>query len=173
MLKIVLTGIWVCAVTLGAVYYSVQMAMPPGPGSDAENAQASLEYIRGENLSIPVISEGEVNGYFVARITVQVNRDKIGKVEIPLKQLLTDELISLLSATSLINLEHVRTFDPAAFKEHVKSGLIAKLGEGTVEAVLIEQLDYLSKADIRARNGDGPESIKIVEGESVPAEKVN
>lgn len=26
MLKLLLTGVWVCAVTLGAVYFSVQMA---------------------------------------------------------------------------------------------------------------------------------------------------
>lgn len=171
MLKIVLTGVWICAVTLGAVYYSVQRAMPPAPGSEEASREASLEYIRGENLSIPVISDGEVSGYFVARITVRVDRDKTGKVEIPLKQLLTDELITLLSNTSMTNLAHVRTFDPAAFKEHVKTGLNAKLGEGVVDAVLIEQLDYLSKADIRAKTGNGPESIKIVEGETVPAEK--
>ena len=171
MLKLVLTGIWICAVTLGAVYFSVQMAMPPEPGSEDANRASSLEYIRGENLSIPVIANGEVNGYFVARITVRIDRDRVGKVEIPLKQLLTDELITLLSNTSLTNIAHVRTFDPSAFKEHLKKGLNGKLGEGSVETVLIEQLDYLSKDDLRAKNGDGPESIKIVEGEAVPDEK--
>lgn len=169
MLKIILTGIWICAVTLGAVYYSVQMAMPPEPGNEEANRAASLEYIRGENLSIPVIANGEVNGYFVARITVRIDRDRIGKVEVPLKQLLTDELITLLSNTSMTNLAHVRTFDPVAFKDHLKAGLNSKLGEGSIETVLIEQLDYLSKADLRAVNGQGPESIKIVEGETVPA----
>jgi hypothetical protein len=168
MLKLVLTGIWICAVTLGAVYYSVQMAMPPEPGTEEASRSAALEYIRGENLSIPVIADGEVSGYFVARITVRIDREKIGKVEIPLQQLMTDELITLLSSTSMTNLAHVRTFDPAAFKDHIKTGLNGKLGEGAVETVLIEQLDYLSKADIRAKNGEGPESIKIVEGESVP-----
>lgn len=107
MLKLVLTGIWVCAVTLGAVYYSIQMALPPSPDSEAARAEASLEYIRGENLSIPVIADGEVSGYFVARITVQVNRDKIGKEEVPLKQLLTDQLITLLSTTSMTNLAQI------------------------------------------------------------------
>ena len=169
MLKIIFTGVWICAVTLGAVYYSVQRALPPSPDSLAAEQEAALEYIRGESLSIPVIANGEVSGYFVAKITVRVDRAKIGKVEIPLKQLMTDELITLLSSTSMTNLAHVRTFDQAAFKQHVQTGLNAKLGEGVVDTVLIEQLDYLSKADIRARNGEGAESIKIVEGETVPA----
>jgi hypothetical protein len=173
MLKLILTGIWICAVTLGAVYYSVQSALPPEPGSEEAASSASLEYIRGENLSIPVIADGEVSGYFVARITVRIDRAKVGKVEIPLKQLLTDEMITLLSNTSMTNLAHVRTFDPEAFKNHVKTGLNGKLGEGVVDTVLIEQLDYLSKADIRAKNGEGPESIKIVEGESVPTDKAH
>ena len=41
-----------------------------------------------------------------------------------------------------------------------------------VEDVLIEQLDYLSKADIREQNGNGtPRSVKIVEGEKAEAGK--
>lgn len=168
MLKTILIGIWVCAVALGAVYFSVQMALPPSEDKAMAEAEAAMEYIRGENLSIPVISDGEVNGYFVAKITVRINRAKVGKVEIPLKQMMTDELISLLSSTSMTNIAHVRTFDPVAFKDHVKSGLNSKLGQDVVDIVLIEQLDYLSKADIRARKGESTESIKIVEGESVP-----
>jgi hypothetical protein len=39
-----------------------------------------------------------------------------------------------------------------------------------VQEVLIEKLDYLSKADIRAQQGGGePHSVKIVEGEKVEA----
>ncbi len=38
--------------------------------------------------------------------------------------------------------------------------------------MLIEQLDYLSKADIREQNGNGtPRSVKLVEGEKVEAAK--
>lgn len=168
MLKLILTGVWICAVTLGAVYYTVQMALPPSAEDLAKNQSRNLQYIRGENLSIPVISDGNVAGYFVSRMTVRVDMDKVGKVEVPLTQLLTDQLIGLLTSTSMTNLTQVRTFDPAAFKQLVKEGLNEKLGEGVVNEVLIEQLDYLSKSDLRAREGGGPQSIKIVEGETVP-----
>lgn len=42
MLKLLLTGVWVCAVTLGAVYFSVQMATAPAP-DEAGAKKADLQ----------------------------------------------------------------------------------------------------------------------------------
>lgn len=39
MLKLLLTGVWVCAVTLGAVYFSVQMATAPAPDEAGAKGQ--------------------------------------------------------------------------------------------------------------------------------------
>ncbi|MFK0384916.1 MULTISPECIES: flagellar basal body-associated FliL family protein [Rhizobium/Agrobacterium group] len=171
MLKLLLTGVWVCAVTLGAVYFSVQMATAPAPVDEAEAKKANLQLVKGESITIPVINDGGVNGYFLSRISLRVDKQKIAKIELPATQLVTDELFTLLAGSSMVNIANVSTFDPEAFKQHIREGLNGKLGEEIVEDVLIEQLDYLSKADIRAQTGNGsPRSIKIVEGEKVEAE---
>ncbi|MFN6987086.1 MAG: hypothetical protein ACK4OI_19890, partial [Rhizobium oryzihabitans] len=67
---------------------------------------------------------------------------------------------------------NISTFDPEAFKQRIREGLNKKLNDEVVEDVLIEQLDYLSKADIREQNGNGtPRSVKLVEGEKSEAGK--
>jgi hypothetical protein len=70
----------------------------------------------------------------------------------------------------MINIANVSTFDADEFKKRIREGLNKKLGDDVVQEVLIEKLDYLSKADIRAQQGGGePHSVKIVEGEKVEA----
>lgn len=170
MLKLLLTGVWVCAVTLGAVYFSVQMATAPAP--DEAGAKASLQLVKGESITIPVINDGGVNGYFLSRISLRVDKDKMAKIELPATQLMTDELFTLLAGSSMVNIANISTFDPDAFKHRIREGLNKRLDDEVVEDVLIEQLDYLSKADIREQNGNGtPRSIKIVEGEKADAGK--
>ncbi|MDZ7927809.1 MAG: hypothetical protein U5L46_12330 [Agrobacterium sp.] len=48
MLKLLLTGVRLCAVTLGAVYFSVQMATAPSSGDEAAK-KASLQLVKGES----------------------------------------------------------------------------------------------------------------------------
>lgn len=172
MLKLLLTGVWVCAVTLGAVYFSVQMATAPAPGDETGAKKANLQLVKGESITIPVINDGGVNGYFLSRISLRVDKDKMAKIELPATQLMTDELFTLLAGSSMVNIANISTFDPEAFKQRIREGLNKRLDDEVVEDVLIEQLDYLSKADIREQNGNGtPRSVKIVEGEKAEAGK--
>lgn len=168
MLKLLLTGVWVCAITLGAVYFSVQMALPPAPLSEEDARKASLALVKGEQITVPVISDGAVNGYFLTRISLNVDKTKVEQVEGPKTELMTDQLITLLAGSNMINIANVSTFDAEEFKKRIREGMNQKLGDEIVQEVLIEKLDYLSKADIRAQQGGGePQSVKIVEGETV------
>ncbi len=47
MLKLVLTGVWVCAVTLGSVYFSMQHASAPVVSDAEADRRASQEYVPG------------------------------------------------------------------------------------------------------------------------------
>lgn len=90
-----------------------------------------------------------MNGYFLSRISLRVDKDKMAKIELPATQLMTDELFTLLAGSSMVNIANISTFDPDVFKQRIREGLNKKLGDEVVGDVLIEQLDYLSKADIR------------------------
>lgn len=113
-----------------------------------------------------------MNGYFLSRISLRVDKTKMAKIELPATQLMTDELFTLLAGSSMVNIANISTFDPEAFKQRIREGLNKRLDDEVVEDVLIEQLDYLSKADIREQNGNGtPRSVKLVEGEKAEVGK--
>lgn len=149
MLKLVFTGIWVCAVTLGAVYFSMQYASAPVI-SEAEAARrASEEYVPGEIITVPVIKDGAVQGYFLAKLSFSATREGIADLHAPLRQLVTDELYDMLLGSKLIDVADTRSFDLPSFKGAVKDGLNKKLGSEVITEVLVEQLEYLTKDDVQ------------------------
>lgn len=148
MIKLLFTGVWVCAVTLGSVYFSIQHASSPVV-SDADAARrASQEYVYGELITVPVITNGAVQGYFLTKLAFAVDKTKIKNVPIPLKEMVTNSLFDILVGQKLINVADTTNFDLANFKGVVKENLNKELHDEVIYDVLVEQLEYLSKADV-------------------------
>lgn len=168
MVKLLLTGLWVCIVTLGAVYFSVQMSAAPAPVDEEAKKKEMQELVRGESITIPVIANGAITGYFLSRVSFMMDREKIKGVKLPMTELTTDELFTLLIGNKMVDLSKPGAFDLEKFRSSIKDDMNSKLGDGLVAEVLVEQLDYLSKEDIRnnaSRGNKNPNpGQKIVEG---------
>ncbi len=173
MIKLILTGLWVCIVTLGAVYFSVQMSAPKPPVDEATLLKEKSELVKGESINVPVLAGGSVEGYFLTRISFMMDKEKIKGVHLPVSEMMTDELFTLLVGNKMVDLGDTKAFDLKTFRDSIKTTLNKKFGDEYVLDVLVEQLDYLSKDDIRA-NGERSASkqvspTKIVEGVKVEA----
>ena len=168
MVKLLLTGLWVCVVTLGAVYASVQMSAPSAPVDEDAKKEEMLEVVRGESITVPVIANGAVNGYFLGRVSFMMNKEKVKEIKLPVTELMTDQLYTLLVGNKMVDLANPGAFELEKFKSLIKQDMNKKIGDEVVAEVLVEQLDYMSKDDIRAnaaRGGKGAPSLqKIVEG---------
>lgn len=148
MLKLVVTGAWICAVSLGSVYFSIQHASAPIV-SDAEAERRALqEYVPGELITVPVITGGGVQGYFLTKLSFSVDKAKAKNMEVPLKESVTNALFDILVGQKLINVGDSNSFDLAHFKTAVKEGLNKQLRDEVIFEVLVEQLEYLSKTDV-------------------------
>jgi hypothetical protein len=170
MIKLIAIGLWVCAVTLGSVYYSVQTATAPAVSPD-DARKAQQEYVKGESINVPVIANGQVTGYFITRISFMMEKGKAAELQMPLTELTTDELYSLLVGNKMIDIAHTANFDVAAFRADIKKNMNARLGGDYVADVLIEQFDYLSKDEIHSGEDGGKRTVKpvsIVKGDAAP-----
>lgn len=169
MIKLVGTGIWIVAITLGSVYFSISMATRE---DDTENTPAmfgGLETVRGEVTSIPVISGGTVQGYFLTRLSYTLKPDRASALTIPVTQLVTDELYSALVGNALIDFPNLKEFDLNGFREAIRTSINTRIGEDVFQDIIIEQIDFLSKADIRSNMRQGRFTMK--EGDPIGDKK--
>jgi flagellar basal body-associated protein FliL len=167
MIKIVLIGVWVCIISLGGVYAAVTMS----GSSDAEAAKPVIPptYVAGEVLSVPVVTDGAVIGYFLTKVSVMIDQEKAAQTHIPIGPYVTDELYTVLVGNKMIDLPKAGDLDVEGLRNKIKDDLNARAGDALVTAVIFEQLDYLSKADLNGKVSQKMASKKIVPPEPAPA----
>ncbi|MDM9626424.1 hypothetical protein QTL95_10985 [Rhizobium sp. S152] len=155
MIKLVITGVWVCAITLASVYFSVHMATAPAPAPD-DSKQSQLELVKGETITVPIVKDGAVSGYFITKMSFMMNKDVVKGATLPLTEMTTDELFTLLIGNKMIDIAKVKSFDPGAFRDTIKKNINQHLGGDYIDQVMLEQMDYLSKEEVEANSSGQP-----------------
>ena len=92
MIKLIGTGVWVLAITLASVYFSLKMASAPKVDTAAAAREAAMEFVSGYTTTVPVIGEGGVNGYLLTKLAYKANKELAAKQVVPLPERITDEL---------------------------------------------------------------------------------
>ena len=100
-------------------------------------------------LSIPAFSNGEVGGYFITRLVYTAEPKELRSLTLPPQVLITDELYTQLVGNTVIDFTSMDTFDMDAFRETVRDRLNERLGRKIFHDVLVEQIEFVTKAEIR------------------------
>lgn len=166
MIKLIATGIWILVVTLGGVYAAVTF------GNKGANPAAEVvhppHFVQSETVTLPVVVDGKVSGYFILRASLQVDEDALKEVNVPVPTFLTDELYTLLVGDKLVDVKTADKFDVNGFKAKIKDGLNARLEKPLVKQVLIEQMDFISKEEIEARDPNKKPQQIVVDTDPPP-----
>lgn len=149
MIKLIGTGVWVLVITLASVYFSLKLASAPKVDTEAAEREAAMEFVSGHTTTVPVIGEGGVNGYLLTKLAYKANKDLVAKQVVPLPQMITDELYTLLVGKKMIDVATAGSFDIDAFRGIVKDGLNKRLGAEVIAEVYVEQIDYITTASVQ------------------------
>jgi hypothetical protein len=153
VIKLVGVALWICAATLGAVFYSFQSA---GAKAEAEaeaetnpSMMGGLDYVKTDVMSVPLIRGGEVVGYFLSRLVYTVNPEEMKKLTVPAEALITDVVYSYVYSSPEVDFSRTDRLDLDAFRTKLRETINARVKQDLVQDILVEQVDYLTKAEIR------------------------
>ena len=149
MIKFIVAGLWICAVTIGAVFYSFQLA---GARTTAEPDAAllgGLDYVKTDVLSVPVLKHGGVVGYFLTRLVYTVDPMEIRKLSVPAPTLINDQVYTYLFTNPNIDFSETESLDLDTFRNELRDSINKRVGKDLIHDIMIEQIDFLSKQEIR------------------------
>lgn len=149
MIKFALAAIWIAAMALGSVYYSFSSAKDDGATPAEPSFFGGLDYIRTGVVSVPLFADGRVYGYFLARLVYTIEPERLKALTLPAEALIIDQLYAYLYANPDIDFHDKESLDLTRIKDGIRDSINARVGEDLVHDVLIEQVDFLSKTDIR------------------------
>lgn len=148
MIKLLATGIWVSLVTVGAVFGVLEWQKNSGPGHAADS-EKKLEELRTKAINVPIIGGGIIQGYMVAQFVLTVDKNALLKVPINPEVYVLDEAFKTIYAGEQVNFQNMKKQDLPLLAKKIGENVNKRLGVEMVQDVLIDQLSYIPKKDVR------------------------
>jgi hypothetical protein len=150
MIKPILTGAWVCAATMGAAYLGAVWQRPPAPAKPNDHgASSDLTPVRTRMISVPILGDGAIRGYVVAQFAFTAPAKLMKELPVKPDMFVLDEAFQLIFSGELLDFRQFKKQDLPALGKKIAENVNKRLGVHVVEDVLVQELNYVSKDNVR------------------------
>ena len=95
------------------------------------------------------MSNGEVQGYVVARFEYVVDSERVKASAIPAESFVSDQAFKVIYAQAPRDLGTRQKHDFPAITKSITDGVNSRLGSEIIKDVLIESWNYLNRKDVK------------------------
>lgn len=152
MKKLLLGGVWVCAVTSASVYVASLNA--GGAAAPAEEAYLKgIDFVKTRQITVPRIADGEIQGYVIARFVFTVHAQAVRKLAVPPEVFVVDEAFRAIYGDDKLDFENLQKVDLSALTQMITDRVNERVQPDLVEETLVEQFDFVPYSALE--NGTG------------------
>jgi hypothetical protein len=148
MLKLALSCLWICIVTLGSAYAMIVMKSHHSEAAPATAKIDRVGYEKTNPINVPIIANGRVEGYVTVRFSYTINAEDGKKANVPIEAFLLDEAFKALYADEKLDFSHLEKYDLASLTQNLIKKVNVRLNTPLVKDVLVDEFNYISKEDI-------------------------
>lgn len=149
MLKLVILGIWVIIVTAGATFGSVHLrTLSSGEGSETQE-DLGVEELKADMTSVPMIRGGDIIGYLIIQLSYQADRRVLFEMKLEPLPYINDAAFRSIFASTDVDFRRLRGSDLDRLTSAIMKEANIRIGADLVRQVLIQQLNFVPKEDIR------------------------
>ena len=149
MLKIVLVGLWVALVTAGSAYLSAGFMTPSPVTAGEQKPKAGLEEMVSDMTSVPVVRGDGIAGYIIVQLIFEADKAKLAGLRIDPKPYLADATFRSVYDASDTDFARMKVADIDKLLAAIAVNANTRMGAEVVRSVLIKELNYVRKEDIR------------------------
>ncbi len=144
-MKLLLIGLWVVLVALGAAY-GVALYLPSGSDSATANPQPMvIQTQKTRVINVPVVIEGQLRGYVAAQFVFMQDANLGKTLPVAPDVYLLDEAFRALYADGTLDPHHVEKYDLKKLTAHLVKATNDRLGVPLIKDVLIDNFSYIDK----------------------------
>lgn len=147
MIKLVISCIWISLVTAAAGYGTVVWRLQTAAAVAAAPHVEKLQYHKTKTLNVPMIANGAVQGYVVVQFGF-TETDKAATLPVPPEAFLLDEAFRIIYTDPRLDFHHLERYDIGSLTRTLVKRVNARLNEDAVKEVLVEEINFVSNADI-------------------------
>jgi hypothetical protein len=149
VLKLVAIGVWVILVTAGATYGSVYLSNSKVQSGVVDDSSMGVEELKSEMTSIPIMRNGDVSGYLILQLSFAADRGKLAERKLDPMPFLMDTVFRVVFARADIDFDRLKSKDLEEVTAAIAAEANARMGADIVRHVLLQQVNFVKKEDIR------------------------
>ncbi|GGG36935.1 hypothetical protein [Chelatococcus composti] len=148
MMRLLLTGFWVAAIALMSSYATAYWVAGGNPLGGQQTYLEGLEYKKLPTMNVPVIIEGDLQGYIVTQLVYTADAATLREMSVPPDPFLVDEAFRRIYAEDRIDFRNLSRQNLTELLQVIKDRTNERLGSPIIHDVLIEEINYLRKEDM-------------------------
>ena len=142
MKKLLLGGVWVCAVTSAAVYFaSLQAGGASAPSEEA--VLQGIDYVKTRQITVPRISKGAIQGYVIARFVFTVDAQALHQLAVPPEVFVVDEAFRAIYGEEKLDFANLEKLDLSMLTGMITARVNERVKSDLIKETLVEQFDYV------------------------------
>ncbi|WP_441244054.1 hypothetical protein [Tardiphaga sp. 768_D3_N2_1] len=149
MMKLLITGIWACLVTVGTSfgisYWKETAAALPAKQDQPEG----LVYEKVKVINVPMIADGSVQGYIVTQLVFTADAKVLRQLPVPPEPFVVDEAFRMIYGDQKLDFKNLGRYDLTQFAQTVRAQVNKRLQTEALQEVLVQDFNYVSKDQIR------------------------
>jgi len=147
MMKIIISCLWICAVTLASTYAAVLFKSRQAEAS-ANAEPEKVIYEKTKPINVPMIANGKVQGYIVAEFSFTADLEDGRPSKLPIEAFILDEAFKHLYADAKLDFRHLERYDLAALTKDMILKINGRLSKPLLKDVLVEDFNYVSREEV-------------------------
>ncbi|GGB53782.1 hypothetical protein GCM10011316_27270 [Roseibium aquae] len=126
---------------LGTTYFMADSPFDADRGA----LVGGLDYETLQPINVPMIADGALQGYVVAKLVFTADGDKLRRLPVPPHPFLVDEAFRTLYEDDTLDFKNLERYDLDRLTGHLAEMTNKRLGEAVVREVLVEEFNYFHK----------------------------
>jgi len=151
MIRLVLAGLWVCILTAGTSYAVAYWKENGSALSAKDGYLEGLQHLKTRVLSVPMVENGAVQGYIVARFAYTVEAKTMHQLAVPPEPYVVDEAFRRIYADERLDFRKLARYDLSILTGAIKQRVNERMQAEIVQDVLIEDFNYVSREEFQRK----------------------
>ena len=149
MMKNVMAGFWVCAVTLASCYGAITWMVGQAPAEEKGHYEG-LQYKKLPAMNIPIIAEGAVQGYVIANLVFTADAKTLREISVPPEAFIQDEVFRHVYADETLDFKRLSKYNVNGMISKVREKINQRLGAEIVKEILVENFNFVDRSAVRS-----------------------
>lgn len=147
MTRLIASCIWLIAVTSASVYATVTWKSRDTAGAAPVTKPEGLERKKTAPVNVPMIANGNVEGYIVAQFVYLADPKHLHELSVPPDDFITDEVFRALYSSE-VDFNHLEKYDLPGLTKTLAQKINQRLGQDLIKEVLVVEFTYVPKREI-------------------------